>query len=109
MQPRDRLVPLSGAFNFRDLGGYPTADGRVTRWGTLFRSDTLHELTVADVDLLRSLGLATIIDLRTSRELERTGRGPLGPRAGRLPAPVGHPRGRGRGGHGRSRRRRARS
>jgi rhodanese-related sulfurtransferase len=74
---RPRLVPLSGAFNFRDLGGYPGRDGRSTRWSTLFRSDTLHELSEQDVDLLRSMGLATIIDLRTSRELERTGRGPL--------------------------------
>ena len=45
MDTRDRLVPLSGAFNFRDLGGYRGLDGRTTRWGTLFRSDTLHELT----------------------------------------------------------------
>ena len=74
-----RLVPLEGAFNFRDLGGYPTHDGRVTRWGTLFRSDTLHELSPADVDRLRAMGLATVIDLRTLRELEQTGRGPLGP------------------------------
>ncbi len=79
MEPRDRLVPLSGAFNFRDLGGYRTRDGRSTRWGRLFRSDTLHELTDADIALLRSLGLATVVDLRTSRELERTGRGPLEP------------------------------
>ncbi len=79
METRPRLVPLAGSFNFRDLGGYPTADGRVTRWGRLFRSDTLHEVTEEDVALLRALGLATIVDLRTSRELERTGRGPLGP------------------------------
>ncbi len=73
----ERLVALSGAYNFRDLGGYPTPSGRYTRWGRLFRSDTLHELTTADVEVLRSLGLATIVDLRTSRELERTGRGPM--------------------------------
>lgn len=79
MEPTDRLIPLDGAFNFRDLGGYPGAAGRTTRWGVLFRSDTLHELTAADVELLRSMGLATIIDLRTSRELLRTGRGPLEP------------------------------
>jgi protein-tyrosine phosphatase len=79
MESRSRLIPLVGSFNFRDLGGYPTGDGRATRWGTLFRSDTLHELSDGDVALLRSLGLATIVDLRTSRELERTGRGPLGP------------------------------
>jgi protein tyrosine/serine phosphatase len=77
MQPRERLIDLAGAFNFRDLGGYPAAGGRVTRWGRLFRSDTLHELTPTDVDVLRSLGLATIVDLRTSRELDRTGRGPM--------------------------------
>jgi len=79
METRDRLVPLAGAYNFRDLGGYEGAGGRTTRWGTLFRSDTLHELTPADVDLIRSLGLATVIDLRTSAELEHTGRGPLAP------------------------------
>ncbi len=77
MERSRRLIDLAGAFNFRDLGGYPTANGGVTRWGRLFRSDTLHELTAADVEVLRSLGLATIIDLRTSRELERTGRGPM--------------------------------
>lgn len=79
METRDRLVPLTGAFNFRDLGGYRGTDGRITRWGRLFRSDTLHELTDADVALLRSLGLSVVVDLRTSRELERTGRGPLAP------------------------------
>jgi protein-tyrosine phosphatase len=75
----DRLVPLDGAFNFRDLGGYRGAGGALTRWGLLFRSDTLHELTSSDVDTLRSMGLATVVDLRTPRELERTGRGLLEP------------------------------
>jgi hypothetical protein len=78
MAPSDRLVPLTGAYNFRDLGGYVAADGRTVRWGTLFRSDTLHELTIEDVVLLRSMGLSTVVDLRTARELEHTGRGPLG-------------------------------
>jgi hypothetical protein len=75
----ERLVALEGAFNFRDLGGYPSRDGRTTRWGRLFRSDTLHELTEADVEVLRSLGLVTVVDLRTPRELDRTGRGRLEP------------------------------
>ena len=79
VESTDRLVPLEGAFNFRDLGGYAGAGGRATRWGRLFRSDTLHELTPGDVDALRAMGLATIIDLRTSRELVQTGRGPLEP------------------------------
>jgi protein-tyrosine phosphatase len=75
----ERLVDLQGAFNFRDLGGYPARDGRRTRWGRLFRSDTLHELTESDVEVIRSLGLVTVVDLRTPKELARTGRGLLGP------------------------------
>ncbi len=74
---RERLLPLTGAFNFRDLGGYPTEDGRQTRWGRVFRSDTLHELTAEDLDLLRRVGLRTVVDLRTPTELENDGRGRL--------------------------------
>jgi protein-tyrosine phosphatase len=80
----DRVVPLTGAFNFRDLGGYPTADGHSTRWGVAFRSDALHELTVDDLVLLRDLGLRTVVDLRTGTELERHGRGLL------IDEPVSH-------------------
>jgi hypothetical protein len=77
MTTSPRLIPLIGAYNFRDLGGYPTLDGRTTRWGQLYRSDTLHELTDGDLDVLREIGLSSVIDLRTSAELERTGRGLL--------------------------------
>ena len=73
-----RLVPLDGSFNFRDLGGYPAPDGRTTRWGRLYRADALHELTGDDVIRLRELGLRTVVDLRTERELVSSGRGPLG-------------------------------
>ncbi len=74
-----RLIPLEGAHNFRDLGGYAGWHGRTIRWGRLFRSDTLHELTPADVARLRALGLRTVVDLRTERELALTGRGLLEP------------------------------
>jgi protein-tyrosine phosphatase len=73
----NRILPLTGAFNFRDLGGYPTSDGRLTRWGVAFRSDALQELTVNDLVVLRDLGLRTVVDLRTGTELERHGRGLL--------------------------------
>jgi protein-tyrosine phosphatase len=73
----DRLLPLVGAYNFRDLGHYPTLDGRITVWGRLFRSDTLHELTAADLEVLRQIGLAGVIDLRTTAEVDRAGRGLL--------------------------------
>ncbi len=72
-----RHIELERVFNFRDLGGYPTRDGRTTKWQTLFRADGIHRLSEADVDTLRPLGLRTIIDLRTPDEIEEHGRFPL--------------------------------
>lgn len=73
-----RSIDLDGCVNFRDLGGYPTADGRRLRWRLLFRSDALHSLSAADVTRLRDeLGLSDIIDLRSTFELNSEGRGPL--------------------------------
>ena len=72
-----RLLPLVGAFNFRDLGGYATVDGRHTRWGRVYRSDTLTALSSEDLEILRELGLRTVVDLRTKNETERDGRGLL--------------------------------
>jgi protein-tyrosine phosphatase len=69
----ERLVSFEACFNFRDLGGYPTADGRRIRWGRLYRSDTLHRLTAADLAAFASLGLRTAIDLRTVTEIEDHG------------------------------------
>ena len=77
--PADRLVALEGAFNFRDLGGYPAGPGRRTRWRRLFRSDTLSELTADDLATLELLGVATVIDLRTAAEVDRDGRVALDP------------------------------
>jgi protein-tyrosine phosphatase len=74
-EPSRRLV-FDGCFNFRDLGGYPTADGRRTRWRRLFRADGLSRLTEADLTLLASLGIVTVIDLRTILEADTQGRFP---------------------------------
>ncbi len=73
----ERLVALEAVHNFRDLGGYATADGRTTRWRTLFRADGLYRLTAADVVLLEPLGLRTVIDLRSAPELDERGRFPV--------------------------------
>lgn len=74
----ERLIDLEGCLNFRDLGGYPTRDGRRLAWRRIYRSDGLHRLTAADVVRLRDeLALSDLIDLRSSAEVALDGRGPL--------------------------------
>ena len=63
-----RLLPLSGASNFRDLGGYAGHDGRRVRWRRLFRSDHLAGLTPGDLAQLAALGLGTAVDFRGESE-----------------------------------------
>jgi len=60
----ERLVPFEGTLNFRDLGGYRGLGGRRVRWGMVFRSDALSELTDADLRLLSRLGLRVVHDFR---------------------------------------------
>lgn len=63
-----RLLPLTGAENFRDLGGYPTAHGRHVRWGVLYRAGHLHHLTSEDTKQLEGLKISRIIDFRGPSE-----------------------------------------
>jgi protein-tyrosine phosphatase len=74
----ERRVALAGPVNFRDLGGYATADGRRTRWGRLYRSDSLHHLTPADGVRLGELGVRSALDFRAHDELVEVGIGHLG-------------------------------
>jgi protein-tyrosine phosphatase len=69
----ERHVPFEASFNFRDLGGYETTDGRRVRWGSVYRSDTLHRLNTADLERALEIGIRTVIDLRSAGELERSG------------------------------------
>lgn len=70
---QDRHIALEGAYNVRDLGGVPTADGYQVRNGKLFRADALHKLTPADLELLGAFGIATVVDLRSEKEITDTG------------------------------------
>ncbi len=77
MPDTGRRVEFEGAVNFRDLGGLRTADGAVVRRGRLYRSDSLHALTVADRDRLHDeLGVRTVFDLRMDSEVDEHGPGP---------------------------------
>jgi protein-tyrosine phosphatase len=63
-----RHLNLAGASNFRDLGGYPTGDGRSLRWRQLFRSNHLGHLTEDDVKVVRGLGVRSAFDFRGVQE-----------------------------------------
>ena len=63
-------LPLKGANNVRDLGGYPCAHG-VTRDHMFLRSDGLHEIVEADREYMYDYGVRCVIDLRTISETEQ--------------------------------------
>lgn len=65
----DRHIVLDGTRNVRDVGGYPAAGGRRTRWRTLLRSDELTRIPADTRIALETLGLRQVIDLRWPEEL----------------------------------------
>ncbi|MGI4746595.1 MAG: tyrosine-protein phosphatase [Janthinobacterium lividum] len=66
-----RKPMLESAPNFRDMGGYPSRDGRVVRHGLLFRSGILAELSDDDLYRLKEIGVRTVCDLRSIGERTR--------------------------------------
>ncbi|QTD44612.1 tyrosine-protein phosphatase [Ottowia testudinis] len=68
----DRSLRLSGASNFRDLGGYQSAAGLPVRWRRLFRSDHLASLTAEDAQAVQRLGVTRAFDFRGTGERAAT-------------------------------------
>jgi len=67
-----RRLPLCEAVNFRDIGGYQTADCRTVKRGLVYRSDHLSRLTENDQQLLQRLRFKMVCDLRTVREQQNS-------------------------------------
>jgi len=65
-----RLLPMDGAHNTRELGGYKTTDGKSVKWGMLYRSDKLSDISDTDQTYLQDLGIKKIIDFRSKEEKE---------------------------------------
>ncbi|HET6184718.1 MAG TPA: tyrosine-protein phosphatase [Acetobacteraceae bacterium] len=63
-----RVLPLEGASNVRDLGGWPTEGGGSVRTGLVFRAAALSRLTGNDIATLAATGLRSVVDLRGVRE-----------------------------------------
>ncbi|WP_371679005.1 tyrosine-protein phosphatase [Streptomyces sp. NBC_01276] len=74
-----RQIPLQGAVNVRDVGGYRTYTGGLVRQGLVYRSDALGRLTPADITTVAGLGLTKAVDFRIPMEVQYDG-------ADRLPA-----------------------
>ena len=64
------IEQLARLFNFRDLGGVRSGDGREVRRGTLYRSASLSELAPAHIAAVRGLSIRSVIDLRYNSERE---------------------------------------
>ncbi len=77
--PDDRVVVLTGAENFREVGGYPTEDGRRLCRGLIWRSAHLDALTPEDADILNTLNIRLIADLRRAGERGESASGKIWP------------------------------
>lgn len=64
----ERLLPLQGGRNFRDLGGYRTVDGHHVKWNLLYRSGSMHGLTDVDYAALEQRGIRVVCDFRDTHE-----------------------------------------
>src|SRR5215212_1831575 len=79
-EPAVTHVPLPGTANLRDLGGTPTADGRVVAARRLYRAEALvsggtpTQCSVWDpahAAAYGALGVRTVLDLRSAAEASR--------------------------------------
>lgn len=64
----NRVFKTDSVQNFRDLGGYYTVSGKQVKWGKLYRSGELYELTAKDRKMLDALDIKTVIDFRDEEE-----------------------------------------
>lgn len=61
---KSKIVKLQTTYNTRDLGGYKTLGGKITKYGVFLRSDDTDELTANDIETLKKYGVKTVLDLR---------------------------------------------
>lgn len=67
----ERIIPIKGVKNFRDMGGYTSNDGRLLKWGSLYRSGHFADMDIAAIPAVAARNIADVIDFRSASELER--------------------------------------
>lgn len=65
--PTRRLM-TKNLYNARDLGGFPTGDGKTTRFGVFVRSEAPVEIGPEDTAYLLNYGVTASMDLRSTGE-----------------------------------------
>ena len=73
----ERHFAFEGCFNFRDIGGYPTKEGKKIKKGIYFRTGRQDRMSEKDLAELKDLKISTQIDLRKPEEILDQGKGPL--------------------------------
>ena len=94
------MLIIDGVINARDVGGFGTTGGGMVRSGLVFRSASPDRITDEGLSQLGALGVRTVVDLRSTGELERHGRFPYERTSIdwiHLPSMVGPPSGPGSG------------
>lgn len=64
------VIPFEAVYNFRDMGGYKTKDGRIVKNGLFYRSAALGKMTAADKERFATLGIKTVFDYRDDHEAQ---------------------------------------
>lgn len=65
-----KRIPFETINNFRDLGGVATKDGKLIKWGKIYRSANMDLISDKDIEKMKELNISTIIDLRRDSEVE---------------------------------------
>ena len=65
------VIKLPHVKNFREVGGYPTHDGRIIKKGMIYRSAGFNRCTNEDLEILKSLNIKHVIDFRETHEIQR--------------------------------------
>ncbi|MDR1809404.1 MAG: tyrosine-protein phosphatase, partial [Prevotella sp.] len=67
----EKRLPMEGGYNFRDLGGIRSKDGKHLKWGKLFRTDDMCYLSDNDLTYLESIPVTTVVDFRENDEIKQ--------------------------------------